>query len=315
MSSEIDDVFARLRELDAPSGASDRVWRAMEATDRSVARVGWLGFSGGRFLGLGLSAAAVAALILYLLQPAPAAMVVASEGSAPAVGNTFNEGDAIDVAANSEVTLQFDETEVAIVGPWRGKVGKDRVAVDEGSMHVRGEILLETPSCDVDLNGECEVEVRLEHTEIAIIAGSAHRHEPSVACSILDLDEPTIAEVAGAIEADFDDDEEASANPDTEQTTGRRRRRPRQDSLAAQAAAYRDALAHRNANPQLAIRKWRSMRRRWPRGALRQEVDLQIIDALLQRGQRRAAVREARGFLRRFPRNPRRDELRRLVQP
>jgi hypothetical protein len=73
-------------------------------------------------------------------------------------------------------------------------------------------------------------------------------------------------------------------------------------------------LRDRHREPRLAIEAWKTYRQRFPRGLLRAEADLSIVETELELGQREAAKAEAEAFLRRHPRNERRSEVEGLLQ-
>ena len=84
---------------------------------------------------------------------------------------------------------------------------------------------------------------------------------------------------------------------------------------AAENAAYevgrvlRDGL-HR---PQAAVAAWVAYRTRFPRGLLRAEADLSILETLARVGDKAAALAEAAAFLARYPNSERRDEVAKLA--
>ena len=84
---------------------------------------------------------------------------------------------------------------------------------------------------------------------------------------------------------------------------------------AAENAAYemgrvlRDSL-HR---PRAAVAAWVSYRTRFPRGLLRAEADLSILETLAKVGDKVAALAEAEAFLARYPSSERRDEVAKLA--
>ena len=84
---------------------------------------------------------------------------------------------------------------------------------------------------------------------------------------------------------------------------------------AAENAAYemgrvlRDGL-HR---PRAAVAAWVSYRTRFPKGLLRAEADLSILETLARVGDKVAALSEAEAFLARYPNSERRDEVAKLA--
>jgi len=84
---------------------------------------------------------------------------------------------------------------------------------------------------------------------------------------------------------------------------------------AAENAAYemgrvlRDGL-HR---PRAAVAAWVSYRTRFPKGLLRAEADLSILETLARVGDKAAALSEAEAFLARYPNSERRDEVAKLA--
>ena len=66
--------------------------------------------------------------------------------------------------------------------------------------------------------------------------------------------------------------------------------------------------------PREAIEAWKQYRQRFPRGLLRAEADLSVVETELELGAHEAARAEAEAFLRRHPRSERRREVEALVQ-
>jgi TolA-binding protein len=84
--------------------------------------------------------------------------------------------------------------------------------------------------------------------------------------------------------------------------------------LAAQTAAYREAHALREREPAAALAKLREIVKRWPRAAIRHEVDLAVIDALVRLGKTGDAKKAARGFIRDYPASARATEIRAIAE-
>jgi hypothetical protein len=80
---------------------------------------------------------------------------------------------------------------------------------------------------------------------------------------------------------------------------------------AAENAAYemgrvlRDGLSR----PRAAVVAWVTYRTRFPKGLLRAEADLSILETLARVGDKAAALSEAQAFLSRYPNSERRDEV------
>jgi tetratricopeptide (TPR) repeat protein len=72
---------------------------------------------------------------------------------------------------------------------------------------------------------------------------------------------------------------------------------------------YRDRLDQ----PERGLAAWRDYRRRFPRGLLRAEVDVSLIETLAILGHRREALDEATRFLERDPSSERRHEIARVA--
>lgn len=83
----------------------------------------------------------------------------------------------------------------------------------------------------------------------------------------------------------------------------------------AENAAYElgRVLRDRLHKPREAITAWRDYREQHPRGLLRVEADVSIIETLLAVGDRSEALRESREFIRRQPQSERRPEIARVV--
>jgi hypothetical protein len=73
-------------------------------------------------------------------------------------------------------------------------------------------------------------------------------------------------------------------------------------------------LRDRHHEPRLAIEAWKQYRQHFPRGLLRAEADLSIVETQLEIGEHDAAVAEAEAFLRRHPRSERRGEVEGLLR-
>jgi hypothetical protein len=73
-------------------------------------------------------------------------------------------------------------------------------------------------------------------------------------------------------------------------------------------------LRDRHHEPRLAIEAWKQYRERFPRGLLRPEADLSIVETQLEIGEHDAAMAEAEAFLRRHPRSERRTEVEGLLR-
>ncbi len=78
---------------------------------------------------------------------------------------------------------------------------------------------------------------------------------------------------------------------------------------------YQQAAALLPADPAAALGRVQSLRARWPGSALRYEVDVRVVQALVALGRTGQASQEARDFLRRYPRSPRRAEMEALASP
>jgi FecR protein len=89
----------------------------------------------------------------------------------------------------------------------------------------------------------------------------------------------------------------------------------RGDGPEAEVAAYEAGwvLRDRLSRPQLALSAWDRYRKRFPRGLLRAETDLSVIETMLMLRDGRAALAEATAFLDRHPGSERRGEIAQLV--
>jgi len=79
--------------------------------------------------------------------------------------------------------------------------------------------------------------------------------------------------------------------------------------LALQVAAYERAMALTGKNDEAALAAFRSMRARWPGGALAHEVDLRILELLVRTGQADKSRKEADEFVKRHPDSPKASEV------
>jgi hypothetical protein len=84
--------------------------------------------------------------------------------------------------------------------------------------------------------------------------------------------------------------------------------------LAESALFEMAAIEHEDLrDPGRALGLWQRYRDRYPRGLLRAEADLSILEVLPALGQEGRALDEARAFLRRYPRSERRGEVARVA--
>jgi hypothetical protein len=90
----------------------------------------------------------------------------------------------------------------------------------------------------------------------------------------------------------------------------------RGDGPEAENAAYEVGwiLRDRLVRPRQALSAWNRYRARFPRGLLRAETDLSVIETLLMLGETNGALKEAREFLQRHPGSERRVEIVQLVK-
>jgi hypothetical protein len=86
------------------------------------------------------------------------------------------------------------------------------------------------------------------------------------------------------------------------------------DELPAQMAAYREAHGLRERDPAAALSKLRELVKRWPRAAIRHEVDLAVIDALVRLGKSGEAKKAARSFVRDYPTSARANDIRAIAE-
>jgi tetratricopeptide (TPR) repeat protein len=82
-----------------------------------------------------------------------------------------------------------------------------------------------------------------------------------------------------------------------------------EDAAYEMGRLYRDELSQ----PREAIATWRLYRARNPRGLLRIEADLSIIETLMALDDKSSALSEASDFIRRYPEGERHPEMARLV--
>jgi TolA-binding protein len=84
--------------------------------------------------------------------------------------------------------------------------------------------------------------------------------------------------------------------------------------LAESALFEIGAIEHEDLrDPARALETWQRYRQRYPRGLLRAEADLSVIEVLPGLGQEGRALEEAQAFLRRYPRSERRAEVARVA--
>jgi len=83
--------------------------------------------------------------------------------------------------------------------------------------------------------------------------------------------------------------------------------------LSQQVADYRLAVAQIRRDPAFALEQLKTQRANWPSSAIRHEVDLRIIEALVTLGRRNEAIDAARSFLQQYPNSARSTEVRRIA--
>jgi hypothetical protein len=83
--------------------------------------------------------------------------------------------------------------------------------------------------------------------------------------------------------------------------------------LREQTRQYDQALALLPNDPSAAVARFRQMRTRWPDSALREQIDLRVVQALVRLGREPEARREATSFLQRHPRSRQADDMRRII--
>ena len=115
--------------------------------------------------------------------------------------------------------------------------------------------------------------------------------------------------------ARFDEAKVALASGDTEGALAILEDLARGSDPTAENSGYElgRILRDHRARPRAAIDAWSRYRERFPRGLLRAETDISIIETMLELGQPDLALTEARAFLRRHRTSERRAEIRELV--
>ena len=83
--------------------------------------------------------------------------------------------------------------------------------------------------------------------------------------------------------------------------------------LGLQVTEYRMAVAELAKDPVAALEMFRAHGRKWPQSAIRHEVDLRIVQALVSLGRSREAQSAAEKFLERYPESPRAAEVRSIA--
>jgi hypothetical protein len=90
----------------------------------------------------------------------------------------------------------------------------------------------------------------------------------------------------------------------------------RGDGPEAENAAYEVGwvLRDRMVRPRQAVAAWNRYRARFPRGLLRAETDVSVLETLLMMGDTHTALGEARAFLERHPGSERREEIAQVIR-
>jgi hypothetical protein len=306
-------IWQRVRGLEPPPGAKQRVNDAVLArARRSPARYAWLA----------IPAAAIAAAVVWLVvQPggdaAPAGpLVVAASGAQQgttrvAAGDRLADGA---VRVDGSLRLALDRASVDVVGPALFEVSRQAVVLREGQVRIEGSAEVAGPACKATIRGTSTVEVKPATMLVTVIAGSAEIAPPDLSCSVVDLSvnrpETATAPTPRPPEPPAGPAPVAVAPPP--EPAPKRVADPRSD-LALQSEAYFAAQRVRATDPAGALAKLRAIVRRWPRAAIRHEVDLGIIDILVELGRTDEARRAARRFLADHPRSERAGEIREIA--
>ena len=115
-------------------------------------------------------------------------------------------------------------------------------------------------------------------------------------------------------------DREPETKPDAvEEAPAKRAARPRPPAtagtIAEEAQLLERARSTLESNPRAALAAAESHRRRFRRGALAQEREVLVIDALMRLGRRASAERRAAAFTRQYPHSAHRERVERLTAP
>ncbi|MGE0784674.1 MAG: hypothetical protein AB7S26_03225 [Sandaracinaceae bacterium] len=233
---------------------------------------------------------------------------LASRDGAPLrAGEPITSG-AIDVGDGGAFEVSLRTGSASLDGPARASVAADGIVVERGSGQASGQLRLEGCGCRATLDGDVAFEAGIRQLSIVVLAGSVEVESPAVYCRIRELDAPN--------EGESPADEPATEEiPEPAPPAARIDRPAPRCDLGAQAGAYREAMRLRGVDDARLARELREIRGRFRRCPLSHEVDVALIETLLRAGREGEARREARAFVRRYPRSARREEMLRLAQP
>ena len=217
------------------------------------------------------------------------------------------------VAEGGSVELELTSGRVLMEGPAEFSLAEGRVSVESGAGRITGTTELAGCGCEASVDGEATFVATTRALQIVVIAGAVHVAPQEVHCHVVELVEPEDHESeSGRV------DETAPTRParsDVGAVHRSRARRTPDCDLGAQADAYREAMRLRSHDDERLVASLRQIRRDYRRCPLSHEVDVALIEALLRSGQTAAAQREARAFVRRYPRSARRAEMEHIVSP
>ena len=318
---EAEEALKRFAGTEVTTPGLDREG-VMGQVRRRRARRRAAGSAGVAMVGLGLFAWVNAGPLAsgFVVKPSPIASVrsVQSEGGTPSrlrPGQRIGAKELV-LAEGERVEIDLAAGQIGIEGPAEFALSEGRVSVQTGSGRVTGTTELGGCGCEASLEGEATFVAGIETLQIVVVAGSVHVEPQNIHCQVVDLDVPAEIESATDEEAD-----ELPVDPAGDAVRGPRRPRTnrliagREAScdLGAQAEAYREAMRMRGQDDAGLVTSLRQIRRDYRGCPLSHEVDVALIETLLRSGRTSEASREARAFVRRYPRSARREDMQRIV--
>ena len=227
------------------------------------------------------------------------------------VGQQLRSEEMVRIESGS-VELELASSRFFAEGPAEFSVSKSSISLTSGSGRIIGSAQVSGCGCNASAEGEATFTAGVQSLQVVVIAGAVHAEPMNVHCQITELeglDEDDRATSIG--------EHVAQTNPPQVERlqVASRRAAAQECDLGAQADAYREAMHLRDSDDAGLVAALRRVRRDHRRCPLSHEVDVALIEALLRTGQTAAARREARRFVRRYPRSARRADMERLTSP
>ena len=311
-------IWQQLRAVEPPTGAQQRVLRALEARLPRRRRAAWFAVPAA------VIAAAVIAVVVLRTGGGEATgpLVVSADGARQgerpiAAGERVGGGP---IRVDGSLRVALDRAAVEVIGPATVELSRARVELREGRLDVDGEVEVAGPTCSARIRGRGRVELRRAELHVTVFAGSAELVPPETSCVVIEPPPPITASAAAAAPSPREAPVAPPAAPSPiapappAPRSAPKPAPPPPSELAQQTEAYWAAQRVRERDPQAALELLRAFSQRWPRAPIRHEVDLAIVDLLVRLDRTDAAQRAAREFLRLHPDSPRAADVRRIAE-